>query len=296
MSLASKFSKVKIDHSKTLLQGEDAEAIDNIEANFAAAFSFHENHIEFYNINMEFSDNPFLSMNEEVEAIQKEVAKLTISRVEKIVNHFSSKYKIALDEKEIKEKVLPENDWHTREAEKEKGIPALTRIQKFKFPVSKILEQIQNKLGGLTLDEMSEKEIKQNFWKEFAKAYHRGYGADRKLDPSVTLTKNRLEFERGPYWEVNYSGEYSFYHNSNVDKLALALSFFESGSKEILSGLDWMRPWNKVPGMFTEIELPLTKTKSIRFYKNRKMVIKFQDNETSEEFFRVWCRNGIAEE
>lgn len=291
MSLVSKFSRVKIDHSKTLLQGADAEAVNEIETNFAAAFAFHETHIEFYNINMEYANNPFLSIHEEVELIQKEVAKLTISRVEKIVRHFASKYKISLDENKIKEMVLPENDYHVREKEKEKKIPALTRIQKFKFPVSKILDQIQGKLGGLSLDEMSLKETKHNFWNSYARAYHRDYKS-QTITPVAELIKNRIEFERGPYINSDYGGTYSFHHNSNVHHLAAALSYIETGSSEIIPEFTYMKPWEKIPDAFSEKEFALTKIKAIRFYKNRKMVVKFADAATAEMFFREWCLNG----
>jgi hypothetical protein len=294
MSLLNKFASIAVDPSKSLLKGEDSEAIQSIQNDYLNAFNFFEKEIEFFDINREA--NRYLNLMGAIENTIERVEKLAESYIRDIVSHFQGKYKIDLNNEEIKTSVLIDFEYHDREDLREGKKSPYDIVKKLKVDLNKILSQIQDKLGGLSLNEKAEQEIKENFYKEFAKPYGRNWRSD-KIDPVVEVTKNRVIFERGIGLEATYNGGMRIPYNyeKDLNYLFQALSHFETKQSMILPTFQRVKTWKDydIEFLTSDIEFDTEKVKSVRFYKNRKMVLKFMSDEIAREFFREWCREGV---
>ena len=299
MSLLSKLSKVKIEPLKSLLNPSDLEFCSQTEKNFLSAYSFYETKLEFLGINKpDLEGNEFLSFSVMYESVESNIAEMAREFVEKIVRYFRETYKITLNEEEIKSKLFSDRCFNNRGEYYQRGTfgdeegevkdSIEKTIKQFKIPIDKILELITDKLDGMTLDEKAEQELKDKFYDSFVKRYHKD-----KLE----VIKNRIEFQNTYIDFETWSGwDFSWKSKEKLLILFKALSFFENGStSDILSEYNALMNRGKVNEevMFSEWQTGTEKVYGIRFYKNRKMVIKFVSDEIAQDFFKTMCRSGL---
>lgn len=289
MSLLTKFQNVQINPSNSILKGEDKEYCEDLEKNYLSAFQFHETHLEFFLINKE--ENKFLDFVGMSQDVKSSIETLNKSFVEMVVYHFKEKYKITLDSSEIQSKIFPEDKITRRymNEENEKFFK-MEKLSKLKISLLKITTLIQDSLDGFSLNEKAENEIKEKFYNSLCKRYNKD-----KLD----LKKNRIEFE---YTSISFDNtwgdgkiRFDYRSDTTVRSLFNALSLFESGSSTSLKVFEhfYSSDHHKSEYIFSEIPFELDKIKSIKFYKNSKMVIKFKSDEVAQEFFKNYCKNGI---
>lgn len=291
MNSISKFSKVNIDPSKSLLKGEDEQFCKAVEKDYLGAFQFFECEIEFFQNNRE--ENRYLNFDGAIESSIKRIEKLSYEYIQDVVIHFSGKYKIDIGYGDVQNEIFPQKDWRDREDDSE--LPVFDRTKKYKVELNTILSRIQDKLGGLSLEDKSENEMKEKFYKEFAKPWNRNW-RNNIIEPVVELNKNRVIFERGICLEAAYKAGFmriSSGEEKDLQVLFQTLSFFETGNAQVLGCFN-LRTWFDYDSEFllSDIEYNLEKLSSIRFYKNRKMVLKFKSNEIAAEFFKELCKNG----
>ncbi len=293
MNLLNKFNKVSVDPSKSLLKGEDAEKCNEIEKDYLNAFQFHETHIEFFNINAE--ENRYLEFGGFREDVFDDVKKLSQSFVRDIVYHFSGKYKITISVEDIQAKTIRGYSYDRRA--RAGSDDTYADVGKYKVEMNSVLSLILDKLGGLSLEEKSESEMKDKFYQKFVKPYHKNW-RDDKVEAVVELNKNRVTFERGIRVVVAYGvNQMEFGSREDVDLQVLfqGLSHFETRNTQTMNCFEKFKPYAKFDADFllSDIEFDnLEKLGSVRFYKNHKMVLKFKTPEIAKMFFKEYCRNG----
>lgn len=305
MSLLNKFASVKVDPAKSLLKGEDEQICKSFETDYLNAFQFHNTHLEFFEINADA--NKYLNFTGYRDEIIKAAESLSKEFVDNIVFHFIHKYKFAIDIHDIRSKILPEymerESWRHRydDDDEDQKRDYFKELNKHKVEMNKVLSLIQEELGGLSLEEKSEVEMKEKFYKQFAKPWARNW-RNEPIKPVVELNKNRVIFERGIGLESCYKPEFmriGSNYQDDLQNLFQTLSFFETGNSQILGRFN-LRTWQDYDKEFllSDIEYDMEKLSSIRFYKNRKMVLKFKSNEIAEDFFKIFCKSGqlIGEE
>jgi len=102
-----------------------------------------------------------------------------------------------------------------------------------------------------------------------------------------SLSKNKITFPC--VWFGEYSKEYSNYSKS-VRALISAISFFESGSATVLTGVSNFFQ-DLYSGELHESD-SCEKFSAIRFYKNNKCELHFKSDELATEFFEQFQLNG----
>ena len=106
----------------------------------------------------------------------------------------------------------------------------------------------------------------------------------------IEFQNSYIDFETWNGWEFSWKAK------ERLIILFKALSFFENGSLTgINSEYDALMNRGKVSEeiMFSEWQAGSEKVFGIRFYKNRKMVIKFVSDEVAQDFFKTMCKSGL---
>lgn len=202
--------------------------------------------------------------------IQKQIRQTHEVLIEKIVDHFSGVYSIALSRSDVKEALLPEKPkdrWGSRYDEQlEKYEQALEVLQ---LHYDKIIEQIFIQTDGRGLWEQAEHQLKERCRD----------GATSWGSPDYTIKKHTIQFSRAVH------GDRSLY-NSTKDILR-GLSHFETGQLGVIPRdftclFDYRLPWETF-----ECD-DCKKVKKIRAFLNGRLDIRFAEEAYAVQFAREY--------
>lgn len=250
--LFEKFDQVTIDNSSKI-SITDREYCIKQYTEFAAAIQFCLDHITFLNNNA-LGDNEFLNTEDLIKKSEKYLAEITKSFITNIFYYFSSTYNVTLN--------------------------SALAVEKFDHNVTwqNLVDEIIEQLGGRSFTEKASQEIKDKL--------HKTVGCGE-------VKGTRLILNNFLYYSDGFGGDAFLSGQDDLYKLLIAISHYEGGWTELkshifrqLTGSSYIR----MDFLFREHDLSWhNKVKAIKFYKNRKVEIKFASSEFCELFAREYC-------
>ncbi len=178
--------------------------------------------------------------------------------ISRIINHFEHKYNLRISGDQL------------RETEKE-------------YTYTEIAEFIRSECNGLNFSETGIERLKESFRK--------------KIGSKNRIWVRGFRIELYDFvWYNSYSSTLKLnYDDKAVRSLVSAFSYFEHGSIEPINAYRNYLPSDEVDTS-REYELPLSeKIHSVRFYKNRKVLIKFSTEATAKEFYELFALDTLPE-
>jgi len=204
--------------------------------------------------------------------------------ISKIIRYFKNKYQIEL-ENNFKKKSKEYNAYRKIESEE------ILNFYK-NFTYNDVVDDIFEQLGGFDLNSKAEQEIKENM-----KKLCRNHRDKEK----IKLGRNKISLKDIciiTYDSIFKKYEINYNHDDNLTTFINAINYFESGSVNI-SELNTIFYHNNGTGginqefiknhIFEKIQLNFNKIKSIIFFKNRRIDIKFTNGQYALEFARDYC-------
>lgn len=152
--------------------------------------------------------------------------------------------------------------------------------------IDDVVDWVLTQIGGLSLNEMSVKLLKDDFTKV---VNNRGTSWRNRSHSLVTiLSNNSLTFPQFISYYQSDRLHWSDSDNRNYNKLLLALLYFEDGSTQLdYDKISTTIPYSHTGYRFTFTEAYLTKlskVESLRFYGNGKIIVKFKTATLASEF------------
>jgi len=268
MNILSKFKNFEVKH-EDILSPEDRENCEKIQSIYENTLSIYKKWYDIYRENSKSNDehNYYglkindLSICEKIEALDNNL-------IWQIYNYFSSKYKVNLSPINLDKSAINYNYQDSTIS----TIPL-----NYKVCVDDVLRQ----LNGLSFEIMRIKQLK----KELKYACKNEYSDiwNIEIKNNIVNFNNFIKFSKSTIW-----GTYLLKSVKNFPLLELALSLFEHKKEMNLIGFK-LQTDISIAYINQSIKLNSQKIKSIKFFKNGRVDIKFSSPEIAREFITKWC-------
>ncbi len=272
MNILNKFENFEIKQEDKISK-EDRERCEKIQAIYEQTLSTYK---KWYDIYHETKDciekHDFYSLELNDLSVCKNIESLHNGLISSIYSYFTAKYNIDINKNYDKE-----NDFNYNYSNKTINTSPID----YKIYVDDILRQ----LNGFDFKSLRIKQLKEKI-KDICKY---GYGSN---EWRVEIKGNTIKFNDLLYWG---------YLGMEIGKLLTiesALSWFEFGKETKIPEFNQIRTrynieWHEInPCM----ELSTNKIKSIKFFKNGRMDIKFSSPEIARQFISEWCGYPLVDE
>lgn len=260
----------------------------------------HENQI-FYNPYM--TGSRFECEVDQVYCVMEERNRKFISR---IVNYFSRKYNVKLDESEIikhlilaapKEPELPWDGYRNMSSEEmnafKKKIAAYkadeasyhTALRSLPLRYEQIVDEIFVQLGGFSLEERAMNEMLSRCWK----ASHHEDWRTEKMEERFEVKNATLKLLEEGYW-CRYNSKWE--SNQDLRVILDALAHFQCGRMN--EGHLWFPELFKYEISENTFDIyNMGKIKNIKLFKNGRVDIKFSSAAYAQEFVENYLRKYV---
>lgn len=267
-NLIEKFNQVKMEQSSFI-----SEADNRFGQETENEFNLFVCNVKKYILYI--SENPvenqFFSSNKTVESLEEKLSKESEGFINKIAGYFETNYNIRLNTEEIKKPFMTKRDDYYR------------KFFTYEISFLAVLSEIIKQLDGFNLVEKGLIETK----KKLNDAIYRV--------ENIELRKNKVTLLHFAAFDYSWDGlecSINNYCHEKMIVLARALNHFDTGRNCVSADMEFFASWHKEPLSFwlNEITFPYkNKLQSLRFYKNRKLDIKFKTSEMAFEFMKEYC-------
>ncbi|MFS0883329.1 hypothetical protein [Metabacillus niabensis] len=252
MNLLDKFEDIVI-QNKERIDYEDKEICEELQQSWNGLIQYKEKLEVFLNNNP--VNNIFYSNAVVYKSFQSLIHDKRKSFISKVIYHFKNKYKVNLPIDTITRKLDGKNPLHYEH----------------------ILDLIFDELGGMTFYERAVSEVKSRCRQILSR------------NSEVKVIKNKLSISNLVYWSI-WGNIYSVgYSDTSINNLFIGLSHFSCGNVEMLGRFKTLYKhlsdrYKKEIDIFSLQNIGEEKIDSIKFYKNGKVEIHFEDKSYAEQF------------
>jgi len=284
MSLVDKFSNFEV-KTEERVSAEDKNYLDKLQELYDGTLTYYRRVFALYNEEKRKYTNDVVKLIGNYNCVfadnmdvNKRACELQIGFTNQIYSYFCNKYKITIenDNKKAEEKKYDSYKYYG-ELPKEL-IDELYERQTY----DTVLDDIIQKLGGMTFNELSVQQIKDRM-KKAAFCYDKW---------RIEVKNATVKFDGAYVSKEWYQDKYKVHRGEFLAVLPDALSLFMIGSPNCCH-MGFMRKYEielDEDEMKQGIEFPSgLKLKSMKFFKNGRLDMKFETPEYARAFAREYC-------
>jgi hypothetical protein len=287
LDLLSKFDDITIEND-TRIPKEDVIYCKEHERMYNEAydmfFEFYTKALDWYNRNKDMQPtytkyvDDYRSNSNSYSVLNDAILDINKAFINHIVNHFTDKYKVTIDTMEIHNKLIMDYIKGEERWDRDRYEYAIKKTN-----YNDILDQIFIQLGGFSFEDKAIKELKD----KTRRTYQRHYSGSNMSIKGCKVSIDGYYSHKDSIWnEYRLSGNY--------DLIFTALYHYENGiikehTTELHNRYSGYDNEKRADRNYEKYEpYSLDKVKSIKFFKNGKLDIEFDGNQTAVFFAKEY--------